>query len=294
MSAYPGVGTGVWAVQLKRLEDVLGRREGCHWLGEGVLVVRVTSGASRRIHRPGPLSAGVVDSLLDRIVGGEFGEGTGLPSEPALCVEYGVSRTVIRDALRVLVEKGVVRVIHGRGSVVCPEREWPALDAELLALRLEHDGWFEVFEELTMLRILIECYIAGAAARRVTAEGCDELKSLLGEMEAAVDRPADYLEVDLAFHNYLAAMSGNQLLGAILGTVSDALRSSRRVTNRIPGGVRRAQEDHVAIATCVCEGDESGAGAKMRAHLEWALERAREMVSEAAPMGGGCLRAVVR
>ena len=85
--------------------------------------------------RPARLGTAVVDVLLDRIVSGELEAGTLLPTEPRLCEAFSVSRTVIREAVKILEQKGVVRVKQGQSTRVALPDEWNLLDPMVLARR---------------------------------------------------------------------------------------------------------------------------------------------------------------
>src|SRR5579872_502849 len=85
------------------------------------------------VARPARLSAIVISELIDRIVSGEYSPGSLLPPEPALCQLFDVSRSVVREALKVLEEKGLVTVRQGQGTLVAGPGEWNLLDPAVLA-----------------------------------------------------------------------------------------------------------------------------------------------------------------
>ena len=102
----------------------------------------------------------LMQELLERIVSGIYPEGTVLPSEGQLGAEFEVSRTVLRESVKVLTEKGVVSTWRGRGTIVEPASRWRTFDPDLLAARLRHPGGEDVVRELLILRKGIEPVLA--------------------------------------------------------------------------------------------------------------------------------------
>ncbi len=239
----------------------------------------VTAADSRhRVDRPNRLWEAVADSVLERIVAGEFPPHTTLPAEAVLCERYGVSRPSVRDAMKVLQEKGLVRIQQGVGSVVQEPGNWSALDPAVISARLRHeDADDEIFDELTVVRIALESELAALAARRVTPDSRGALTEHVQRMDATIDDPDAYLELDVAFHDLVMRFSGNRIAHAIMATIQEPLRQSRRITNRIPGGVEHAHDFHCLISKRICAGDPEGAATAMREHLTWSWERYQAM-----------------
>src|SRR6476646_7681953 len=100
----------------------------------------VVAADGTRYRRPGRLAEVVVDDLARQIVGGQHAENDVLPNEPALCDQFGMSRTVVREALKMLEERGLVRIEQGRGTTVQPRGSWDLLDSVVLRLALAHDA----------------------------------------------------------------------------------------------------------------------------------------------------------
>src|SRR5581483_10000267 len=110
--------------------------------------------APRRLHEQ------VLTALIERIVGGEFAPGAGLPSEAEMCETYGVSRSSVREALRVLAEKGLIEVRHGLGTRVNPPDRWDFLDALVLNARRRVGGMAAVIRDLLEAVRIVECEAA--------------------------------------------------------------------------------------------------------------------------------------
>src|SRR5471032_270968 len=109
-----------------------------------------------RQRRPGRFASVVVDELTDLIVGGTYREGDLLPTEPALCEEFGFSRTVVREALKLLEERGLLRVEQGRGTRVQPRTTWDLLDPTVLQIALAYDDDMALLDDLMMVRRVLE------------------------------------------------------------------------------------------------------------------------------------------
>ena len=98
--------------------------------------------------RPARFASVVVEELAESIISGALAEGDVLPTEPALCNQFGFSRTVIREALKMLEERGLVRVEQGRGTTVQPRDAWNLLDPLVLGIALSHDVDMSLLENL--------------------------------------------------------------------------------------------------------------------------------------------------
>ena len=114
--------------------------------------------------RPARFAAVVVEELAQQIISGAFAEDDVLPTEPALCEQFGFSRTVIREGLKLLEERGLVRVEQGRGTTVQPRDAWNLLDPVVLRIALEYDHDLSLLDDLIVVRRVLEREMARAAA----------------------------------------------------------------------------------------------------------------------------------
>src|SRR3954469_2356668 len=153
----------------------------------------VESGRSRvgRIGpaRPGRFASVVAEEMLGRVIRGDFEPGSVLPTEPALVEEFGFSRTVVREALRQLEERGLVRIEQGRGTTVQPREAWNLLDPVVLRIALTHDHDMSLLDDLMAVRVVLEREMARAAAGRLTE---DELAALAENLEQMNGSYEDY------------------------------------------------------------------------------------------------------
>lgn len=241
--------------------------------------------AFRAVRQP-RMRDGVVGQVVEAIVGGGLAAGAKLPTEVELIRSFGVSRTVVREALKVLEEKGLIDVQHGRGAIVRPRGRWNVLDPDVLGADLDGPEARRILEELTRVRIALECEMAEQAALRATPGQVDAMARALAQGAHLIAAPDDFLAADLAFHDLIMEAAGNGIARAIMDSIREPLARSRRITNRIPGGIVRAQAFHEAILEQLRRRDPDGARSAMRDHLLWHL-RAWSATTDAASVRTG-------
>jgi DNA-binding FadR family transcriptional regulator len=155
----------------------------------------------------------IVSALLDRMVGGTYPAGTALPKEEALVEEFDVARGTVREAIRALEERHVVRVKHGRGATVLDAGEWNVLDPEVAHALLRGRGRKRVLEELGELLALLEPEAAALAAERASD----------AELEGLADAAAGP-----GFTVALAAAAHNRPLAATLRALRELLATAEQ------------------------------------------------------------------
>src|ERR1041384_1920660 len=114
--------------------------------------------------RGAKLGTHVVQQIVNDVVRGALNPGSTLPPEAELCDQFGVSRTVIRESIKVVQEKGLVRIEHGRGTQVTDPRQWNLLDDVVLTSVIAHDETAAFLDELVTVRTALEAEMAAAAA----------------------------------------------------------------------------------------------------------------------------------
>ncbi|HZN79653.1 MAG TPA: GntR family transcriptional regulator, partial [Mycobacterium sp.] len=145
----------------------------------------------------------VVAGLKDKILAGDLPPGHKLPSEAELIDEYGVSRTVVREAVTRLRAEGLVETFQGRGSFVLAMPEPTSFTVESAAIRTHHDVL-----DMIDFRLGIECEAAALAAARADTSGAESIRAALDAFVAAA--PEDQVEADFGFHRAIAAASGSR------------------------------------------------------------------------------------
>ncbi|HVW18314.1 MAG TPA: FadR/GntR family transcriptional regulator [Solirubrobacteraceae bacterium] len=206
----------------------------------------------------------LADKMLDAILSGHFAVGDILPSERALCAQFGVSRTVVREAIRSLSTRGLVRVQSGRGVEVMPVDNAPMAEAMSILVRGTPGIDFAKVHEV---RTMLETHVAGVAASRATAADIEALERVVDEMAAAKDETEHKSELDIQFHRLLATAAHNELYIVLLDSLGSVLVTSRRRTLRLPHDHEAWVAEHAAIVAAVRAEDPAAARAAMELHL---------------------------
>lgn len=209
----------------------------------------------------------VVEQIVQQIVGGALPPHALLPPEPDLAQQFGVSRTVIREAIRVLVSKGLVTVKQGSGMRVQPPEKWNHLDPMVLFEQVRSGRSSDLLEELLEVRRILEVEVAALAAERRTDEDRVRLGANLAGMAKLINDPEAYTRLDIDFHEQILNAARNRLLREALGLVAEALYAGRFITTHLSGGTERAQHGHEAIYAAIERGDAEAARAAMRDHV---------------------------
>lgn len=213
------------------------------------------------------LTEGVVAGLLTNIVSGAYQPGEMLPAEAEIGGEYDVSRTVVREAVKIIEDKGLVSVVQGRGSTVLPREDWNALDADIIARQMEQPDHRQVFEELTVVRMALESEMAAQAAKHLTRELEQRMRAVLDDGAKFAADPDRFLEYDYEFHRLITEASGNRIARGIMVSLEGPLRASRHLTSRLAGAFESAQPFHRSIFEAIAGGDADLARRTMRRHL---------------------------
>lgn len=220
------------------------------------------------LEREDTLTARVLSQLEALIVSGRFAPGDRLPAERELAQRFGVSRTVVREAVAGLSAKGFVQVAAGSGARIrTPDADTVARSITLL---LQGDASRIPYAQVHEVRTVLEVEIAGLAAVRRTPDDLVRLEALLGEMEAIAAPTEPHARADLAFHRALADASGNALFGVLLDALAQTLWEVRCSAFQVPDAIAQGLVSHRAIFARVQAGDSEGASAAMRADLELA------------------------
>lgn len=195
--------------------------------------------------------------------------GEKLPSERTMCQQFGISRISLREALRALEREGYIEVHAGRGAFVRSRA-----DRELHMLETWVGGSGDNVAKVFELRMLFEPNLAALAAKTIDAEHIEQLRECVERLAENIDNPDHAITADADFHRILGESTGNSLINSLVHFVMTATGSERQVTLATREGLKAALEGHSRILDCVVEGDEAGAAAAMKAHLEDAMDYA--------------------
>jgi GntR family transcriptional regulator, galactonate operon transcriptional repressor len=231
--------------------------------------------ASRR-QRGGRLGSAVLAKLADDIIGGAFPPGSTLPTEADLGAQFGVSRTVVRESVMLLQEKGLVRVVQGKGTLVLDPQSWDLIDDVVLSAVVRHDDTLGILEELVIVRAALEREMAAAAAQQATAAQRGLIEAAFGDMERAAADVAEFSAADVRFHDAVMEASGNRLARAIVSSIHGKARTTGRYHGATTADrISETLDEHRDILEAICRGDATGANAAMYAHIVGSWTRRR-------------------
>jgi DNA-binding FadR family transcriptional regulator len=224
----------------------------------------------------------VVHRIGLKILSGELLPGDVLPTDDELTGELQVSRTVLRESVKVLAAKGLVEARQKTGTRVRPREHWNLLDPDVLAWRFEASPDAAFFRSIVELRRLVEPEAARLAAERATDTEITRLRAAFADMEAAMDEPDAYLEADLRFHELILRGCHNELLehmAAMMRAVFRALFVATRPAESVPN----ATAAHGAIVAAVAARDGAAAESGTRALIEDTAKRLERTLVRRAP-----------
>lgn len=208
------------------------------------------------------LTYGLLDSLGRAIVTGHYND-TQFPTEAELARQHSVSRSVTREAVKMLTAKGLLTARPRKGTSVQPSSCWNLFDTDVLRWLLERKFSLELLRQFSELRIAIEPAAAALAAQAANADGHAAIVAGFERMEAAEDGDDDPLEADIAFHIAILEGSANPFYMQFRDLVETALRTSIRFTNRFKGRTASLPQ-HEAVLTAIQGHDPEGAKAAMK------------------------------
>jgi len=226
--------------------------------------------------RPRNLAQGLVEDFSERIRGGQIRPGEKLPTESALMRQFGVSRTVVREALSRLQAAGLVETHHGVGTY--------ALEASGGAdFRVDPADIATVRDVLVLLelRICLESEAAGLAAQRRSPQQLAEMRSALDEFRKCLAAGGDTITPDFRFHLLIAQATANRYFADLMSHLGSAIIPRTRINSaRIAHEDReeylaRVNLEHEDIYEAILRQEPDAARAAMRTHLSNSRERLR-------------------
>ncbi|MBZ5740969.1 FadR/GntR family transcriptional regulator [Nocardioides mangrovi] len=226
--------------------------------------------------------------LVDDVVGGRYAAGSALPNEADLGARFGVSRTVVRESVKLLQDRGLVRSHQGVGTVVREFDAWDLIDDDVLSALVRHDESRAILDELVAVRAGLERDMAAATA----GSGTDvaEVRAAYERMAALREDPIAFGLADVAFHDAVMRLSGNRLGRVIVNRIHDKARTTERYHGAVtPEAVTRTLAEHAAVLAALEAADADAAGTAMHAHItgSWARRRPaqtlRDIRRSAAP-----------
>jgi DNA-binding FadR family transcriptional regulator len=224
--------------------------------------------------QPRNLTARLVEDIGVAIVTGRYSEKNPFPFEADLCKQYGASRSVLREAVKMLTAKGLLGARARHGTWVRPESDWNLLDPDVLRWLLERKFSTALLIEFTQMRLAVE----PAAAAMAASAGPEEkaaIRRALERMVAAESGKDDPLDSDIAFHVAILHATGNRFYEQLRELIETALRFSIHTSNRAKGVRLASVDDHRKVLDAIEAGDAMRAQTLMYSLIDEALDLIR-------------------
>lgn len=227
------------------------------------------------------LTRRIVEDLGIAIVSGTYSPKNPFPIEADLCTQYGASRSVLREAVKMLTAKGLLSARPRQGTWIMPEDHWNLLDPDVLRWLLERKITFAVLREFALVRLSVEPKAAALAAKVATDDAKQAICTAIEQMAIADRDDSDPLVADIAFHVAVLRASGNRFFAQLSGVTETALRFSIRMQDRYKGVRRASLPDHKRISDAIIAGDSDGAEEAARSLIQEALDLINKADAEA-------------
>jgi GntR family transcriptional regulator, transcriptional repressor for pyruvate dehydrogenase complex len=224
----------------------------------------------------------VVQTIKEQILDGRLSMGAQLPAEDDFAEGLGVSRPVVREAVRTLVTMGLLQTRHGVGTTVSAVTHEEV--ATPLKLFLRTCGQEVNVVHLHQVRSILEVGIAAVAARMRTDDDVAELARLCDEMKASRNDPELFAGFDSEFHRRISKATQNPLLALLLDSIREMMAEIRELVSHQPDLFDRVMPSHTRILDCIISQDPVGASAAMHEHLEIALAIQQELIQAQEPV----------
>ncbi|PKO13466.1 MAG: hypothetical protein CVU39_18855 [Chloroflexi bacterium HGW-Chloroflexi-10] len=216
-----------------------------------------------------PLSDQVCELIEMQIISGQLNVGDKLPTENELSDMYKVSRTVIREATKILKEKGRLESYVGKGTFVVDKTERGIGTSFNAILQMNPDSSFEYLLEV---REFFEPEMAALAALKASKEQIDELQQTIDLMDRSlvgIDPIDEFLNADHKFHNLLAEATGNPIIVMIIKSLGEFMRNQQRfMTFNVVGGPQKSQKNHKSILEAIKMHNPDAAKNTMQEHIQ--------------------------
>ena len=216
----------------------------------------------------------VAQQIERRILDGELRSGDRLPTERELAEQFQVSRTAVREAMKILAQRGLVDMRPGRGTIVIDGAHEAMQHSIGLAMKLKL-GEVGGSENLVEVRAILETEIAALAAARATEKEIMAMREAIRVMDESLNDADAYIAADNQFHEALAQATQNVLILILINSIVNLLSEQRKQIFGVEGGPQRGQFHHRHILESVIQRDPEMARAAMRAHLLQVREDAR-------------------
>jgi DNA-binding FadR family transcriptional regulator len=207
------------------------------------------------------------------IVQGQYAIDKSFPTEAELSQQFNISRSVTREAVKMLTAKGLIASRPRQGIRVMPSSHWNMFDADVLSWTLNARPSLELLREFTQLRMAIEPEAAVLATENNQDKArLNAIGDALARMKRADEGQDDPLAADIEFHCAILAASNNRFFFQLREFIQVALRVSIASTNQLKGVLTADYDDHKRIYDAICAGDQEEAGRAVKVLLQEVMQ----------------------
>ena len=220
-----------------------------------------------------------VDLLGEAIVAGRYAVEGSIPPEPVLCSELGVSRTVVREAVKSLIAKGLITTGPKVGTRVLPADQWNWFDPDVIAWQSKAGLTPEFLRDLQDLRRVVEPAAMRLAAERATPADLAEIELAYAGMKRAVEVGGDYVTFDLRFHQGLLRACRNRMMVQMSKALGALLRTSFEISTRRKDGPLNSMPLHREVLDAVIAHDPDRAEIAIRVLIDGARKDIEDVLA---------------
>jgi DNA-binding FadR family transcriptional regulator len=216
------------------------------------------------------LSVAAAKRLREMIIENGMQPGEKLSNETELAKMFGVSRSTIREAIKLLIAENVVEIQRGKGTFITMQ---PGLVRDPLGL--DFTNQVKLLDNLLETRMMIEPQIAFLAAERANAENLAQIAEIIAKAQAEESKKSNYVSYDVAFHRAVAECSQNDVLHRILPIICESIHAGYFATADVQGTHERAIASHINIFKAIQARDSERAKSETEKHIRQTMEDAK-------------------
>lgn len=221
--------------------------------------------------QPAKVFEQIAEQIEKRILDGELKSGDRLPTERDLAEQFHASRTAVREAMKILAQKGLIEMRPGRGTIVIDGVHEAMQNSIGLAMKLKL-GEVGGSDNLVEVREILETEIAALAAARALEKDIAAMREAITVMDASLHDADSFIAADNLFHEALAQATQNTLILILVKSIVNPLSEQRKQIFAVEGGPQRGQMHHKRILESIVRRDPEAARVAMRAHLRQVRE----------------------
>jgi GntR family transcriptional regulator, transcriptional repressor for pyruvate dehydrogenase complex len=221
------------------------------------------------------LSAAAAKRLRSMIIEQAMRPGDRLPSENSLVQMFGVGRSTVREAIKLLTAENVVEIQRGKGTFITMQ---PGLIKDPLGLDFTNQA--KLLDNLLETRMMIEPQIAFLAAQRANQRNLEQLAGIIRKIEETGNDKRGHTPFDVAFHQTVAECTQNDVLHRILPIICESIQEGYFISENVPGSFERAIQSHINIYEAIKAKNSEAAKLETQKHIRQTMEDAETFGGE--------------